>query len=157
HFCSFELDHELYDDKCVMIYECCSNDRDILYVTFIDDVINMRCSIRGTSKSSCRHSDSDETLSDGNERTISSDELESSGSEGNDSLIEEFNQSSMDYWEWKVVAYPRPGMAWHCQATDSESISNDADPTTTTDDKELIPKWFERASSMIVETKPVEL
>ncbi|CAF1271941.1 unnamed protein product [Adineta steineri] len=41
---------------------------------------------------------------------------------------------------------------------DSESVSNDADPTTTTtDDKELIPKWFERASSMIVETKPVEL
>ncbi|CAF4211740.1 unnamed protein product, partial [Adineta steineri] len=41
---------------------------------------------------------------------------------------------------------------------DSESISNDVDPTTTTtDDKELIPKWFERASSMIVETKPVEL
>ncbi|CAF1501788.1 unnamed protein product, partial [Adineta steineri] len=90
-------------------------------------------------------SDSNETLSDGNERTISSDELESSGSEGNDSLIEELNQSSMDYWEWKVGN------------SNFESISNDADPTTTTDDKELIPKWFEPASSMIVETKPVEL
>ena len=42
------------------------------------------------------NSDSDETLSDENESSISSDELESSGSEDNDSLIEEFNQSSMD-------------------------------------------------------------
>src|SRR5438105_1367226 len=47
-------------------------------------------------------SDSDETLSDENESTISSDELESSGSEDNDSLIEELNQSSIDDWEWKV-------------------------------------------------------
>ena len=47
-------------------------------------------------------SDSDETLSDENESSISSDELESSGSEDNDSLIEEFNQSSMDDWEWEA-------------------------------------------------------
>ncbi|CAF1234412.1 unnamed protein product [Rotaria sp. Silwood1] len=47
-------------------------------------------------------SDSDETLSDENESSISFDELESSGSEDNVSLIEELNQSSMDDWEWKV-------------------------------------------------------
>ncbi|CAF4726285.1 unnamed protein product [Rotaria sp. Silwood1] len=47
-------------------------------------------------------SDSDETYSDENESSISSDGLESSDSEDNDSLIEELNQSSMDDWEWKV-------------------------------------------------------
>ncbi|CAF1411206.1 unnamed protein product [Adineta steineri] len=45
---------------------------------------------------SSQDSDSDETLSDENQSTIISDELESSGSEDTDSLIEEFNQSSMD-------------------------------------------------------------
>ncbi|CAF3999621.1 unnamed protein product [Adineta steineri] len=48
HLYSFELDHQLYDDKC------CSTDRETLYGTFIDEVINMRCLMRGTSKSSCR-------------------------------------------------------------------------------------------------------
>ncbi|CAF4239803.1 unnamed protein product, partial [Adineta steineri] len=32
-----------------------------------------------------------------------------------------------------------------------------AKPTSTPADKELIPKWFEHTSSMIIETKPVEL
>ncbi|CAF1121816.1 unnamed protein product [Adineta steineri] len=49
-----ELHSQLYDDKCVMIYECCPTDRDTLYVTFIDEIINMRCLMKGTSKSSCR-------------------------------------------------------------------------------------------------------
>ncbi|CAF3941954.1 unnamed protein product [Adineta steineri] len=41
----------------------------------------------------------------------------------------------------------------------NESVSSDADATTTTttDDKELIPKVVEHASSMIVETKEIEL
>jgi len=39
---------------------------------------------------------------------------------------------------------------------DSESISNDAEPIEK-EDKELIPKWFERASSMITEIKSIEL
>ncbi|CAF4553704.1 unnamed protein product, partial [Rotaria socialis] len=47
-------------------------------------------------------SDSDETLSDENDSSISSDELERSDSEDDDSLVEEFRQSSMDDWEWKV-------------------------------------------------------
>ncbi|CAF1457559.1 unnamed protein product [Adineta steineri] len=37
-----------------MAYKCCSTDRETLYGTFIDEVINMRCLMRGTSKSSCR-------------------------------------------------------------------------------------------------------
>ncbi|CAM4832794.1 unnamed protein product, partial [Rotaria magnacalcarata] len=47
-------------------------------------------------------SDSDETLSDENDSSISSDELERSDSEDDDSLVEEFRQNSMDDWEWKV-------------------------------------------------------
>ncbi|UJR24064.1 hypothetical protein I4U23_027032 [Adineta vaga] len=38
---------------------------------------------------------------------------------------------------------------------DSESISNDVE--IRSEDKEIIPKWFERASSMMTETKPIEL
>ncbi|CAF3592033.1 unnamed protein product [Rotaria socialis] len=47
-------------------------------------------------------SDSDETLSDENDSSISSDELERSDSEDDDSLVEEFSQSSMDDCGWKV-------------------------------------------------------
>ncbi|CAM2715562.1 unnamed protein product [Rotaria socialis] len=52
-------------------------------------------------------SDSDETLSDENDNSISSDELERSDSEDDDSLVEEFRQSSMDDWEWKVNNSPQ--------------------------------------------------
>ncbi|CAF4399040.1 unnamed protein product, partial [Rotaria magnacalcarata] len=38
---------------------------------------------------------------------------------------------------------------------ESESLSNDDE--VIKEDKEIIPKWFERASSMINETKTVEL
>jgi chromosome transmission fidelity protein 4 len=38
---------------------------------------------------------------------------------------------------------------------DCESVSNDIEQIK--EDKELIPKWFERASSMLTETKPIEL
>ncbi|CAF3767922.1 unnamed protein product, partial [Rotaria socialis] len=51
-------------------------------------------------------SDSDETLSDENDSSISSDELERSDSEDDGSLVEEeFRQSSMDDWEWKLFYF----------------------------------------------------
>ena len=47
-------------------------------------------------------SDSDESLSDGSDSTISSSELDNSSSEDNDSLIEELDQNSIDEWQWKI-------------------------------------------------------
>ncbi|CAF1538826.1 unnamed protein product, partial [Adineta steineri] len=46
-------------------------------------------------------SDSDEALSDENESTTSSEELDNTSSEDNESLIEELDQTSMYDWEWE--------------------------------------------------------
>ncbi|CAF3621420.1 unnamed protein product, partial [Rotaria sp. Silwood2] len=47
-------------------------------------------------------SDFDETFSDENESAISSEELDNSSSEDNESLIEELDLTSMEDWEWKA-------------------------------------------------------
>ena len=47
-------------------------------------------------------SDSNESLSDESDSTISSSELDNSSSEDDDSLIEVLNQNSIDEWQWKI-------------------------------------------------------
>ncbi|CAF1214634.1 unnamed protein product [Adineta ricciae] len=48
------------------------------------------------------NSDSDVTSSDENESSTSSDDYESSDSEDDDSLLEQFDHSSIDDWKWKI-------------------------------------------------------
>jgi hypothetical protein len=47
-------------------------------------------------------SDSDDSLSNENESVISLYEINSSSSEGNDSLVEELYQNSINEWKWKI-------------------------------------------------------
>ena len=47
-------------------------------------------------------SNSDEALSDKSDSKISSYERDNSSSEDSDSLIEEFDQNSIDKWQWEI-------------------------------------------------------